>query len=454
MAPNQFDHELFTDGACSGNPGPGGWAFLLRNAAGDEVKEDGAENPTTNNRMELLSTIRGLERIPEGESVRVTTDSQYVAKGAIEWLPGWKARGWKRKVGTKLEPVANEDLWRRLDALLAVHPHAMRWVRGHAGHPENEDCDRRAVEAYQNLGSGAAPRASMTAARKSLPAVTHVGYAIGAGGRKRAAAAAGDSVYLLSPSFVLGEALAKPDRAAILQQAAEESTDSMPLAEVKWGSPIDRQEVWAAGVTYKRSKQARMEESEQAANFYDKVYSADRPELFFKSAPHRVVGTGEAIRVRRDSKWTVPEPELTLVLTPNLELVGYTVGNDVSARDIEGENPLYLPQAKTYSQSAALGPTIKLAPELPPLETLTIKLEIERKKKIVFSGETSAAAMNRQPLELVEWLRCDNEFPQGVLLMTGTGIVPPDDFTLQQGDVVHIEIAGVGRLSNPVVQAK
>jgi len=214
--------------------------------------------------------------------------------------------------------------------------------------------------------------------------------------------------------------------------------------------PVDRQEIWAAGVTYKRSKVAREEESAGAAQFYDKVYSAPRPELFFKATPERVVSPGEPIRVRSDSKWNVPEPELTLVISPDLRIVGYTVGNDVSSRDIEGENPLYLPQAKVYHGSCAIGPVVTLAGSMPKLAECEIRLIIHRKKQVVFDGSTSIGQMNRTPEELVEWLGKDNRFPHGVMLMTGTGIVPPDAFSLGTGDVVDISISGIGTLSNPV----
>ena len=224
----------------------------------------------------------------------------------------------------------------------------------------------------------------------------------------------------------------------------------VPVADVTFLAPIDRQEIWAAGVTYKRSKVAREEESAGAAQFYDKVYSAARPELFMKATPDRVTHPGEPIRVRADSKWNVPEPELTLVVTPGLKIVGYTVGNDVSSRDIEGENPLYLPQAKIYTGSCAVGPWVTLADAIPELTTCEIRLVIHRDGQIAFDGSTSIAQMNRTPESLVEWLGKENAFPHGVLLMTGTGIVPPDAFSLSSGDRVEISIAGIGTLTNPV----
>ncbi len=214
--------------------------------------------------------------------------------------------------------------------------------------------------------------------------------------------------------------------------------------------PIDEQEVWGAGVTYLRSKKAREDESEQAATFYDQVYGADRPELFFKATPHRVVGQGGLIRVRADSRWTVPEPELGLVLSSSLRLVGYTLGNDVSARDIEGRNPLYLPQAKVYDGCCALGPYVALADEFPPLKELEITLKIARDGRTAFEARTPVGNMVRTPDELIGWLGRDNTFPNGVILLTGTGIVPPDDFSLRSGDLVSIGCDAIGQLTNRV----
>jgi len=210
--------------------------------------------------------------------------------------------------------------------------------------------------------------------------------------------------------------------------------------------------VWAAGVTYKRSREARERESAGAARFYDLVYAAARPELFLKATPNRVVGPGGRVHIRRDSRWSVPEPELALVLSPRLKLVGYTIGNDMSARDIEGENPLYLPQAKVYDHSCALGPVITLPGAMPPLDRVTIRLTIDRRGGLVFDGSTSPAQMARGLDDLVAWLGRDNSFPHGVILLTGTGVVPPDDFALAPGDLVTIEITGIGRLTNLVEQ--
>ena len=214
-------------------------------------------------------------------------------------------------------------------------------------------------------------------------------------------------------------------------------------------APIVSQEVWAAGVTYYRSRTARMEESEVAGggSFYDRVYSAERPELFFKATPHRVSGPGTAVRIRKDSRWNVPEPELALVVTRNAKIVGYTVGNDMSSRDIEGENPLYLPQAKVYDGSCALGPCILVVAE--PLASATeIRLEIFRNGATAFAGSTTLAQLKRTPASLVEFLYRDNSFPEGCFLLTGTGIVPADDFTLGAGDEIRITIDTIGTLVN------
>jgi 2-dehydro-3-deoxy-D-arabinonate dehydratase len=216
-------------------------------------------------------------------------------------------------------------------------------------------------------------------------------------------------------------------------------------------APVGSQEVWAAGVTYLRSKVARMEESKAAGggDFYDKVYDAARPELFFKSMPHKVVGPGQAVRIRRDSKWNVPEPELALLINARGAIAGYTIGNDMSSRDIEGENPLYLPQAKVYDGSCALGPCVLIAPDPLP-RTTAIAINISRAGGAVFEGSTALARMKRQLPELVEYLYRDHSFPTGAFLLTGTGVVPPDSFTLRSGDEVSITIDGIGTLTNAV----
>ena len=226
----------------------------------------------------------------------------------------------------------------------------------------------------------------------------------------------------------------------------------IPLDQVVLLPPIDNQEVWAAGVTYKRSQTARMEESETSADCYDRVYQSARPEIFLKATPNRVSGPGQPVRIRADSKWDVPEPELALVLNSRLELVGFTIGNDVSSRDIEGENPLYLPQAKVYNQCCGLGPYIVLASSVADPSAIEISLRIERDGNSAFQGETSISEMARSFDDLLGWLGRENSFPNGAFLLTGTGIVPDSDFTLQGGDLVHISISGIGTLSNPVVR--
>jgi 2-dehydro-3-deoxy-D-arabinonate dehydratase len=227
---------------------------------------------------------------------------------------------------------------------------------------------------------------------------------------------------------------------------------AIDLEKVTLLAPIDKQEVWAAGVTYRRSQTARMEESEASASCYDKVYSAPRPELFLKATAHRVVGTGQPLRIRKDSKWNVPEPELALVLNSRLQLVGFTAGNDMSSRDIEGENPLYLPQAKVYDNCCGLGPCITLPGSMPRQQEIGIFLRILRGTDIVFEGQTDISHMARSFEELISWLGRDNSFPCGAFLLTGTGIVPDSTFTLQTSDLVDITIDGIGTLSNLVVQ--
>ncbi|HKB37808.1 MAG TPA: fumarylacetoacetate hydrolase family protein [Gemmataceae bacterium] len=250
----------------------------------------------------------------------------------------------------------------------------------------------------------------------------------------------------------LADVLHATDPASAAQSALDTGTAPLPLRDVTLLAPVDRQEVWAAGVTYKRSKDERERESVGAARFYDLVYTAERPELFFKAPAWRVVGPGGRLHVRRDSRWSVPEPELALVVSPSLRIVGYTIGNDMSARDIEGENPLYLPQAKFYDHSCAAGPAITLAADMPPPEQVTIRLSIVRRGNPVFGGSTSLAAMARRLEDLVAWLGRETNFPDGVVLLTGTGIVPPEDFSLAPGDVVLIEVTGIGQLTNPIAQ--
>jgi 2-dehydro-3-deoxy-D-arabinonate dehydratase len=213
--------------------------------------------------------------------------------------------------------------------------------------------------------------------------------------------------------------------------------------------PIGRQEVWAAGVTYNRSRVARMSESKQAgsSDFYDRVYHAVRPELFFKASPHRVVGHGGAMHLRRDSGWIVPEPEITLAIDAHGRLIGYTIGNDLSCRDIEGENPLYLPQAKTFTGCAALGPGLRVSRRPPPRAT-AIAIDIRRRGRSVFAGATRVSEIRKPFASLIEYLYRDNSFPAGCFLMTGTGIVPPGGLCLRPGDDVRITVPGVGTLVN------
>jgi 2-dehydro-3-deoxy-D-arabinonate dehydratase len=213
--------------------------------------------------------------------------------------------------------------------------------------------------------------------------------------------------------------------------------------------PIKDQEVWAAGVTYMRSRAARMDEAKDAGggDFYDRVYNAARPELFFKALAHRVSGHGQKVRIRKDSTWNVPEPELTLMISSFGKIIGYTIGNDMSSRSIEGENPLYLPQAKSYDGSTAVGPGILITKDPFPRESV-IRLEIIRSGAEVFAGDVSVSQIKRKFEELVEFLFREMSFPQGCLLMTGTGIVPPNDFTLHSGDEVRITIDHIGTLVN------
>jgi 2-dehydro-3-deoxy-D-arabinonate dehydratase len=243
----------------------------------------------------------------------------------------------------------------------------------------------------------------------------------------------------LPRQFTLGLLLELPQAAipSFLDAALTVEKAEGPLL-----APLEpTQEVWASGVTYLRSREARKAESD-VGDVYERVYAAERPELFFKALGWRTVGHGQPIRIRRDSDWDVPEPELTLVINRHQEIVGFCVGNDVSSRSIEGENPLYLPQAKTYNGSCALGPGIRLA-EATNLRDVPIQLEIFREEVVAFAGETSSAQMKRSLEELVAYLGRELDFPQGVLLMTGTGLVPADDFTLRAGDRVRITIASL-----------
>ncbi|MGB0582600.1 MAG: fumarylacetoacetate hydrolase family protein [Limisphaerales bacterium] len=227
---------------------------------------------------------------------------------------------------------------------------------------------------------------------------------------------------------------------------------TLALGDVEILSPADHQEIWAAGVTYLRSKTARMEESDFSASAYDRVYDADRPEIFFKSLAEKTVPNGGPVGIRKDGKWNVPEPELALVTNATGEIVGYTIGNDMSSRDIEGENLLYLPQAKVYQYSCALGPTIVIGPSEEEARQWEIGIKIDRGGEEVFSGQTSISQIKRSFDELAEYLHRSQDFPHGAILLTGTGVVPPDEFTLAVGDRISIHISGIGELVNDVVE--
>jgi 2-dehydro-3-deoxy-D-arabinonate dehydratase len=280
-------------------------------------------------------------------------------------------------------------------------------------------------------------------------------YQIGANGKPLFGLIDGDEVIDIAAAggpASLGTALqlSKTDFDAAL--AGVKGSDlRTPLGEVTLNAPIDWQEVWCAGVTYLRSRDARMEES-QSKSVYDQVYEADRPELFFKGMRFRVAGPGQDIAIRGDSTWDVPEPECALVINSAGEIVGYTIGNDVSSRSIEGENPLYLPQAKVYDKAAALGPVIALSNEVDDPNHLSIELVIRRDDAVGFQGTTNTNQLHRTFADLVDYLYRDNTHFHGAILMTGTGIVPPSEFTLEAGDEVSITIDGIGTLTNPVIR--
>jgi 2-dehydro-3-deoxy-D-arabinonate dehydratase len=275
------------------------------------------------------------------------------------------------------------------------------------------------------------------------------------GGEQRVAILVENGVYIVAwsdPLRSLSDLLHAENPVDLIGSMFDSNATLIAAPQVRMLAPLDQQEVWAAGVTYKRSQVARMEESETGASHYDRVYSAARPELFFKGMPRRVAGQGQPVRIRRDTKWSVPEPELALVISPQGKLVGFTVGNDMSARDIEGENPLYLPQAKVYDECCALGPCILIPEEPIDRAKMEISLLIRRKGTEVFRGKTNLDQMKRSFEDLIDWLFKDNSFPDGVILLTGTGVVPPNEFTLEAGDVVSIDITGIGTLTNPVVR--
>ncbi len=262
-----------------------------------------------------------------------------------------------------------------------------------------------------------------------------------------------DSYYLLPgedwDAFVNDDGLYQKIQRLTASMKKLPSADRLLREELM--APLGRQEIWASGVTYYNSKLGREEESKEAggSNFYARVYEADRPELFFKASPERTVGPGQKVRIRADSTWDVPEPELTLLLTSSGKIAGYTVGNDMSSRSIEGENPLYLPQAKTYDGSAAVGPCI-LVTEGPLPTNTTIQLEILREGRNVFGGKVGIDQIRREFTDLVAYLYRECTFPYGCLLMTGTGIVPGHDFSLQSKDEIRIAIDGIGTLVNTV----
>ncbi len=241
------------------------------------------------------------------------------------------------------------------------------------------------------------------------------------------------------------------DPVYLLSRLPAERLPRTMLSEVHLCAPVEQQEVWAAGVTYLRSKNARMEESGFSATAYDRVYAAERPELFFKSLSAKVVAVGEPVGIRRDATWSVPEPELALVLNSRREIVGVTIGNDMSSRDIEGENLLYLPQAKIYDRSCALGPWILLGASEQAAREWSIRIEIRRGAQVIFEGQTTIGQIKRSFDELARFLFASQAFPHGAVLLTGTGIVPPDSFTLQASDVVEIEIPAIGRIRNSVI---
>lgn len=250
----------------------------------------------------------------------------------------------------------------------------------------------------------------------------------------------------------ISQVLQHDDPASLLAELAGKAGPTFNVSEIRLCAPADEQEIWAAGVTYLRSKKARMDESEFSATAYDRVYEAERPELFFKALPEKVAGPGEPVGIRADSHWSVPEPELALVFDSRGRLVGYTIGNDMSARDIEGENLLYLPQAKIYRGSCALGPWIRVGMSETEARQWTIRLRLCRDGRDIFQGETQVNNIKRKFPELGAFLFRSQTFRAGAILLTGTGIVPPDSFTLDSGDLVHIEISGIGTLSNPVIK--
>ena len=260
-----------------------------------------------------------------------------------------------------------------------------------------------------------------------------------------------NGAYFLIPDVTWDELVLQDDLLGFCRSIVASSLSSSPPADADILPPIQSQEVWAAGVTYFRSRSARIEESKGTGggDFYDRVYHAERPEIFFKATGRRVVGPGDKVRIRSDAKWSVPEPEMTLLINPKGTIVGYTIGNDMSSRDIEGENPLYLPQAKIYNCSCSLGPCVLVSSDPLPLQT-RIEIEIVRAGQLHFTGAVQLAELKRDSATLVSYLFRDNSFPMGCFLMTGTGVVPPDEFTLLSGDHIRIAIDSIGTLVNEV----
>lgn len=261
-----------------------------------------------------------------------------------------------------------------------------------------------------------------------------------------------DGTYRRSTDLDWNDLFVTDELSALLRDA-EFTSASRPAVE-ELLPPVADQEVWGAGVTYDRSKTARMEESKEAggSDFYDRVYVAERPEIFFKATPSRTVGPGDAVRIRSDSTWSVPEPEFTLAVNRHGSIFGYTIGNDVCARDIEGENPLYLPQAKVYDRSCAVGPCLLLTQDEGLSPETPIRIRVDENGTTLFEDETKLSAMKRSPEELVRYLFDCNVFPDGCLLLTGTGVVPPDTFSLEGGETVTISVPPIGDLTNPVIR--
>ena len=253
----------------------------------------------------------------------------------------------------------------------------------------------------------------------------------------------------VSLDWLLSSAPHVPHAAELIDALAGVAGEVLDGATVTHQAPVDTQEIWAAGVTYKRSEEAREAESSNS-NIYSRVYRAERPEVFFKSMGYDALGSGQAVGIRYDATWSVLEPELVVVLNAGMEVIGFTIGNDMSSRDIEGANPLYLPQAKVYEGACAIGPRIWLQPGRTTWPDLKIEIGIERGGQLAFSGETSTAAIHRPLTELIDYLGRCKRFAKGALLFTGTGIVPPDTFTLAEGDTIRIRIDPIGELVNTV----